>query len=621
MIETRKIKGEPFNLSNYFQKIVELQDIYSNPYTFLFKGRRAFHSTIGMFISLIVNISGFLFAVFFFLKINSHNSPNIVDSLFKGEIPLNITLNSGKYFYLFSLVDKNNSQIFDSSIATIEASYEVTSMLPNGTFTYNQFPIKLENCSNFINNDNSEYEYITKSVILNNYYCFNKTTSGIELKLGGSQGDEFRSRIIINIKKCNNNFCKYNLNEEIQNSAFHLIYLSSYIDSLDYKNPIKYFVKKERIQFDPDFHKIIYHNFHQINYTSDNNLVFDTTEEKTSITFDNIEKEIFIPNHIYKNQNEPLLSLIINQSQIKEVFTRHYTKLQDITASMGGLWSTLSLVGTLLCSYYKRREFEFELSNAFFTFVPEKDKENTFFKMVKKTELKFFGSFISGKKLDKNEPKKGGHKKLDFQKPNIEIPKCRTNALRIRPFKKNKNNRNSLVLENKGKGNGSQIDVSSVAKSNFNLLSPELKKRSSFFRAQFSQFNHSNEVKRGSLIQSYLKYKEPTKKKKTFHPNVNSIIISQSLVCGHNNKLKFSYWYFTQILFCPCTKNGKELKVEFQKIHKTLSQYADLAEVGKVFMDVEVIKNRLIEMQLLDRRKAGKKIIYLNGDLLDQNLK
>jgi hypothetical protein len=174
--------------------------------------------------------------------INKRNpNVNFIYSFYPSAPMLKLSNNSFP-FLAFQLLDSTSNPISDETYINFEPLYYIKDQLgPRRTpMTFVSCKEKYKYFSNSKFNFTNNYE-INK---LNISYCLNET----DLKIGGSWADNNFFNINIRVKKCVNEtkspvVCKNQtqIEDKIRGANFEFFYADTYIDSLDYANPFKYY--------------------------------------------------------------------------------------------------------------------------------------------------------------------------------------------------------------------------------------------------------------------------------------------------------------------------------------------------------------------------------------------
>ena len=133
----------------------------------------------------------------------------------------------------------------------------------------------------------------------------------------------------------NNNHCKSR--EEIQRSLnfFYIHFLSSnyYIQSPDYKIPVKNTVSSRLLDMSISTVKSEVYFYKPIEFTSDDGFLLESKETINSYSIDKAESSSF-----YNKDANQFLLIMITLDNITSVYGRSYTKIQKVAADVGGFF-------------------------------------------------------------------------------------------------------------------------------------------------------------------------------------------------------------------------------------------------------------------------------------------
>ncbi len=362
-------------------RILEIQDSFKSPFQFLFHGKRHIHVPFGIILSLIINFANICLTVTLFLQLINHTEPNVNYAKFSSSMTVNMSLNTKELLFTIAIRDKDYNIIDDPSYGYILPTYERT-YSKDGNFEIEIVNLDFMNCSNVY----PLFEELGVSDRFNstgliNYNCYNFTEPII---IGGKYGTNFYANLDFYIMKCRNSsdsdiICKSEeeINSVMQNGWLQITYVSSYIDFNNYSNPIQYITEDSYINLDVSMNKQLYIYFSSLEIYSENNIIFSNRKKETSTKQDTTITDI-----ISVLDDGVISSVMVCPSFSIEKYYRKYIKIQEIGASIGGLYSGLSLIVVIIYSYHKYKYTEMKIINELFAFGSEKiiyDK-NSFFK-------------------------------------------------------------------------------------------------------------------------------------------------------------------------------------------------------------------------------------------------
>ena len=361
-------------------QLLEIQDSSKIPFHFLFNGKRNIHFTFGIILSLLMNIISFLFSITLILELLHHSKPSVNYAQFQSSMTTNMTLNTKQLLFTIAFRDKDYKLINDPTIASLNAFYERTTTF-NGVINIEELQLDFMNCSNvyplfkeFGVSDNFD------NVGLINYNCYNYTEPII---IGGKYGTEFYANLAFYISKCRNSSdsnitCKSeeDIDDLLEKGWLQITYVSSYVDFNNYSHPIQYVTEDTYIMFDVKMNKKMYVFFSPLQIFSENNILFSNEKKETSTKHDITTTDI-----ISVLDNGIISSIMVCPSFTVDKYYRRYIKIQEIGASIGGLYSGLSIISFLLTAFYKLRYVEMKIINELFFFGSEhllNDKKSLF---------------------------------------------------------------------------------------------------------------------------------------------------------------------------------------------------------------------------------------------------
>ncbi len=376
----KKIKKKFKNMKDKLLQLLEIQDSSKIPFHFLFNGKRNIHFTFGIILSLLMNIISFLFSITLILELLHHSKPSVNYAQFQSSMTTNMTLNTKQLLFTIAFRDKDYKLINDPTIASLNAFYERTTTF-NGVINIEELQLDFMNCSNvyplfkeFGVSDNFD------NVGLINYNCYNYTEPII---IGGKYGTEFYANLAFYISKCRNSSdsnitCKSeeDIDDLLEKGWLQITYVSSYVDFNNYSHPIQYVTEDTYIMFDVKMNKKMYVFFSPLQIFSENNILFSNEKKETSTKHDITTTDI-----ISVLDNGIISSIMVCPSFTVDKYYRRYIKIQEIGASIGGLYSGLSIISFLLTAFYKLRYVEMKIINELFFFGSEhllNDKKSLF---------------------------------------------------------------------------------------------------------------------------------------------------------------------------------------------------------------------------------------------------
>ena len=351
--------------------LLEAQDTSKSQFQFLFHGKRNIHFPFGMFLSLLINFASFCLSITLLFELIDHSKPSVNYAKFHSSMTTNMTLNTKELLFTIAFRDNNYNIIKDPSIASIIATYERTVSI-NGDIKIDIIDLDFMNCSNIyplFKEFGVDDRFNSTGLI--NYNCYNYSEPII---IGGKYGTEFYGNLAFYIAKCRNSSdsnikCKgeEEIDNLIQKGWLQITYVSSYVDFNNYSHPIQYVTEDTYIMFDVFMNKKMYLYFSPLEIYSENNIIFSNEKKEMSTKHDVTTTDI-----ISVLENGIVSSIMVCPSFTVDKYYRRYIKIQEIGASIGGLYSGLTIISIILSSYHKYRYTEMKIINEIFTFGSEK---------------------------------------------------------------------------------------------------------------------------------------------------------------------------------------------------------------------------------------------------------
>ena len=154
-------------------------------------------------------------------------------------------------------------------------------------------------------------------------------------------------------------------------------FIDHYIDSLDYKNPIKNYSYRIESSLEKENYSINHLNFNPFIIKTNNNLVIDKTKEEISYVFD--RNDVFTNP---QNGNGIYMNYYLWLNNRMQHYERFYKKLQDIISDIGGFGRVITIVASIINYLYNSyitlldtSAFIYSLENN--NYISEKEKKDS----------------------------------------------------------------------------------------------------------------------------------------------------------------------------------------------------------------------------------------------------
>ena len=359
---------------NVIYNSLKFQDYFYITFIHEFKGEKKKHSYISVFLSLIVNIICLTLLIINIIDLFKRKEPAISYSkidLLKG---VNITLNSKDLLFSVFLRDKNHFPLNNPSLITITAVYKILQKnKENGNLNAKEYNLDIVNCTNYYNKyQKLKIDKQFKENDINLHYCFNHSENNIII--GGRYSDDFYGTLSINISKCENKsnsniICESEdkINEKIQGSWLQIFYSTNSINSENFSYPVNTELTSYYLKLDSSINKQIYTYFNSLDFSSNDNLIFDKFfKKKTIIKLDETKNDI-----IYHNDNKFLSTIYICSSMNKEKIQRRYIKIQEVGANISGLLYVQCFIVYIFLYFPQLKLMDIEIINVIFDYRPK----------------------------------------------------------------------------------------------------------------------------------------------------------------------------------------------------------------------------------------------------------
>ena len=383
---------------NTIIKFLKFQDIFESTFRYFFNKKRTQHTILTVLLSFAINTFVIIVFIIELYELLEHTNPDVNYAKMRNTIAPNLTLNTKELLFSIGIRDKNYNFVNDPSIATIKATYEIV-ISDKGKLNQTIKTLPFMNCTNIRNI--YEKEGIAKyfeSNSVEQYSCFNYTSPII---IGGKYATSFYGNLAFYIIKCRNETninCKTEeeINDSLQNGWLQIVYMTSYVDYYNYTHPIQYITKGPYAKLDVLMNKLTYIYFSQIKTETDNGWIFSSLSNIYSTEVD------YTDNDINQVKNDGIIaSVYVCPSVSLELFYRKYKKIQQIAASIGGIFSSLTIFSSVVINFFSTYLFDVTFSNSIFNFCFENPFKSTFiFQRIHPNDLEKFS--LDSRKIEQN---------------------------------------------------------------------------------------------------------------------------------------------------------------------------------------------------------------------------
>jgi hypothetical protein len=288
-------------------------------------------------------MTGNLFELSPFLNL-SKNFPLIVNVIQRGAIPLD----DFQTYYNITMV--NFYQTMENGI-------------PKKVLT----PMKMRICQeeDFLN---QKKDFLSVANPSNSLYYFCLPQDQI-IQLWGSIGTSDNNYLALLINKCQNGtdiICKSDsiITSKFSNMFVQLLVRDFYFDHNNNTNAEQKYLKAINIPISSDFYKRAYLYFRNVDYNTDNGLIFESFETKTFYQLDSFKEVIFFSKSA-AFYPYTLAEISLTMAPLKMILTRNYYKVQNLAADVGGIVKIFTMILSFFNEFIMRKYLNFELVSGF----------------------------------------------------------------------------------------------------------------------------------------------------------------------------------------------------------------------------------------------------------------
>ena len=328
---------------------------------FIINGNLDYKTIFGGCITVIILIASFIFGVFFAEEIWEKQNPTVSSSIITNDHPGNHSYPE-QIFFLMALRDKYDNPLMDETYF-----YPIARTWRTPT---DKTIIATEKCSIVLKNNNCPYKNLInkRKLDLDKFYCLSyKYNNTGNISINEFWENDGFQMLQIKLYKCDNstskNRCKSDkeIRELISNSSVQVYSIKNNINAKNHKNPINSGIVENFYDLNDGFQTTVFHYIREIEIQDDNGIIFKNVKKTTSFTTDKQEHQLNQEIHDGK-----FFSFAIQLTNTKEIYTRSYTKIQDVGAQMGTFYSVFTVIGGILLKYFQKNTFRLDLLNDLF---------------------------------------------------------------------------------------------------------------------------------------------------------------------------------------------------------------------------------------------------------------
>jgi hypothetical protein len=385
----------PVNSSkpNLFRRILNSFDYFGiKPRIYIHENTK-YKTTIGAIITLIIYVTITASFLFFGSELIKREKPQILKSEYYYTDPDAYRLDPDNFFFFIGLQDKDYNYYIDPSIINVQVkSMNVTRYTEkDGSVAYNfeHKILEVEPC-----NLKLHAYYFNESFAhqpLDNLYCIKPEYYG-DIYMAGYFGESTYNYISVELEMCTNSsnsnvVCKSKeeINKILSGGFFVMDYVDTIFEPINYHTPNKFVRRDFYTTISNNYFKEIDFFFKNVDYMTDKGTILEDYETKKYLQLDR-HNEIYDFRPIIGNQ--VFLQCVLRLSNMKNIYTRKYVKLQDVTAQVGGLVKGLFLIVKIIYINFSHIDYFFNLGDhLFFVEDPIAPNKNEILENMSKSNL------------------------------------------------------------------------------------------------------------------------------------------------------------------------------------------------------------------------------------------
>ena len=427
------------------KEYLRIIDFFGHDPSFIIKNNLKYKTHIGGLLTLIVIIISVITLIFFSEELYSKKSPSV-------NLITEANLNPSKINFFdnfeFIIGIQNDNFIVQRNESIYYAKGFLFQTIINSSGIFNiKEEIDLDSCDKALKNS-INYE-LFKDLNLNNYYCFSKNQSKININniyLNEYWGNNGFQMLQIKFYDCvntdeyvikNNITCASEeiLKENLNLADLSLYFIDTFISTNNYKNPFQRGIHEYFYDVSKNFLLTLTQYYNHIEINDDSGLIFTTSNKINSFKLSDM-----VTNKADERTGEHFLTLTLQLNNIIEKYQRKYYKLQDYAAQVGGVINTLIIICYFILKFYDE--------NAYFEFLINEYFEIKLFEK-KKTESNI--SFLENNEINNNVNKNINKKKEKNKLKNFKENPSNLNGSKKNNYQKNKNGSfiNNLIKSKK----------------------------------------------------------------------------------------------------------------------------------------------------------------------------
>lgn len=338
-------------------------DLFGKPLR-LRLGKQVNKTTLfGGFLSLITYLIISISFIFKILEFFNKSDPYVGFEIYRSTSPKGMNLTEQSLDFIFTLVDSKTFKVVEDihTYFDIEILYTRYSKFEFTNVKKDKYIVDKRNCSE-LEESNHIYENLNKfnKKLINNSICMGNELkdSNQDIILNGTFLDNNFTQLSVTIYKCNqtqkflrNSTIKCKSDEEIkkirETSFLELFFVDLNVFNENYTDPRDIYLANLYWRLSSSASFITYLTFKNIEILTTNNGLFNLVYDYMNFySFDHFEN---VENQSTQEYIDDIAGVIyITPSLKNEAYTRDYLELDEIAASIAGLFSSLILIGNII---------------------------------------------------------------------------------------------------------------------------------------------------------------------------------------------------------------------------------------------------------------------------------
>ena len=318
-----------------------------------FKGKMIKGTSFGCFLTSILLLV--TIACFFYFGQNLYNRINPLMNHHEeyDSCPEPVILNLEESPILIELNSIDGDNYFTNSSMIIAKVIQIIKIKKDNKIELESRNYNMEICneSHIERLDNVYQEYFRKKTLAN-FFCIPKNLKNLTME-GGFDQDAFQT-IKFSFSICKNNELRNDclekdiIKDSMRRGFIGVYFLDIAVDAGNYDQPKKLIPKELFTNFVIDFQKELDIYFQNNFLVSEEGWIFDKIVEEKMVNYDESHELNFMV------EDDEFLQVFLKIKQIKSIFGRRYSKIQDLLGLMGGFLNIFYLFGFLLNLLYAR---------------------------------------------------------------------------------------------------------------------------------------------------------------------------------------------------------------------------------------------------------------------------